>query len=1572
MLNLTQTAIRLYRQIFGTPELTGQQADGIETVLDGYTAIAVTEACFTEVAALGNSFTEQGAALAWLSEQQRVNTNLFDQKLSVQQADSARGALASAIGVTLSGHRSTVFLNAQDMAACQDLLALAVGRRLPLVMHLDNRLLAVQGNSSGSGHEVFHQLLDSGVFVLFASNVQEAVDFTLIARHVAEITLTPAVVVIDGNETALSAQDVRLPSAELIKQFIGRADEKINSPTMAQKQLFSEQRNRLHQWFDLDNPVLQGMMLDPQIYALGSAAKKVYFDDLIEKTLENAFSHYTKLTGRKYSALSTYALKKADIIIVAQGSAIETVKTLSDVLSTHKLNIDKIKVGVIGLHSLRPFNSTQLIDLLSKNKCTSGQVVVLERMDVPLADDGALMREIRAAIQKKNVPDSLPELHSIIYGLGGADLNLADLHTLCREIKSNKLQGRYLGIAFNTELLNTDKTKEQHPKRQVLMDTLLRYYPQISHLGINAADKKLPLFADKSKDSKIHNSFLSIAVSYPNKEDADTAYAMELAGFLHKLNGHYLRSFISPSWQQWSTRQTDYVIQSDKPCDTGCSSLVNFCIVLSADAKSILSACQRLNKNGHLLFTDNGQFDKLINSRDGRQNWADCLTLIDNNNLTLYRINASVSDCFENVDEAVSIQKIQWEKILGLLVGLLQSADKLNIKTRKIVSIRQSFLNHFSTEFSQQTQDMLGVFFKQTMENIKTFDSHSVLKDNQLNGLSDSRKSFKIIPEMVEKFGQADGSSNNDYDSLPRFWDQVGVLQQAGELKQLTADPYLASGTLPSLTAAFNNISKHRTSSTIPVFNAQDCTACGACWVNCPDSAIAVVALTPKVLIETAIRSTGADALRQVTSKLASQIAKRLRLAVQNEDIGISTAGNLLNDAMYWLKEKSGLPQERLQSIQADFEKAYPAIAELSISVTNLLFTSQENKENGSGELFSLVINPESCKTCGLCVELCEPGALQTPVNENAQADNRITNYSQQWNIWQRTPDTLSATIERLINEKSMHTGAALMLSRHNAFALSGGDHGEPASGEKIAMRQLLSAVEYHQQPLLFRFISELEHLRDGLKQEINASLSEALPTDNLSLLAEKLSDVKNRQIDLNALLENHSQVMDSAAIDAVKIREYVNYVLQINELHWKLSQGTYGLGRARYSLCITSSSIASWAGTFPYNPFHVPVNIDISGESAQIAAGLVQGQVNDLLSVISLKRKAKASIGTRSVAKSTKQTEILDQLQWSDLTDEEQQICPPLLLVGGDDLLGGQGFSQVSSLLNGSYPVKIVVFSELDSGLVGDGLHELKLTNHYDSRNNLAMMAMSQRNAYVAQTSIADNSHLQQSVHDLLNISSPGLLRIHTPSPLRHGFEPQFCIRQAQLAVTTRMFPLFSYNPQKEGIFGSRLSLQGNSDIEQDWVKDEDNKVLTPIDWAINESRFQAHFSPLAANAPSPVEFLDWLNLSELEQIKKTPFIIKEEEKIAVSNDFAKMVINQQQSWRTLQELAGIVTPFTDYVEKCVEQRLEAEHQAELDSLRVEYEAKLAQLEENYNSQTHTKIRDQLLGLAGYDAGNL
>ncbi len=1535
MLNFTETAIRLYRQLFGSPELAGQLPDGIDTVLDGHTAIAVTEAGITETAVLGSSFLEQGAALAWLAEQQRVSSNFFNQRLSIQDAESARAALAVVMGLTQSGHRSTVFLDAADLSGCQDLLQNAAARKLPLVIHVSQRLSSIN-NSIGAGHDAVHQAMDSGCALLFASNIQEAVDYTLIARHIAEQSLVPVIVAMDGSETALSVQDVRLPSAELVKQFIGQAQDLIESPTAVQKQLFSEHRCRIPRWHDLDKPVLQGSLQNSDIAALGDSARKIYFDAHLSDILSNAFSKFAYLSGRRYSSVSEYRLKKADLVFIAQGSAVETIRTLSDIFNKQKKSADKVKIAVIGLHVLRPLNSQQLADLLNTITQVNKPIIVLERMQVPLADDGPLMRELRALLQKSSDRFNA-KLHSVIYGLGGMTLNLSDLKQLCLDIKAqpDSFKGRYLGVSF------TAGSSQQYPKRQVMLDTLQRYYPEMSALGIRAPLKQIePVSAH-----------ISVAIDYGQGNEADIAYAMELSSLLYKLSKQSVRTGVSEQWYQWAGRSVDCVFQAEAPCQAGNMAGTDYTILLSPDVRALKSACQKINAQGSLFIIGSLSEQAVLKARNLFQ---ECLSLINDKQLTLY-YPETVSDRFSD-----------WEQALALLFARLVRQERIKVKSRKIFKARKDILHIGNMEESAQEQ--LIELFKATYNSfseLAVFDLQLWLQklyaDTDRTALTANNLSENenTVPDMVQRFGQA----SERYDSLPRFWDQVGILHQSGEQDQLSADPYLSTATIPPLSATFNTMDSYRervyaNDSRVPYFDARNCTACGACWANCPDSAIATVAIHPKALIDTSIQMTGADALRQVSSKLAARMARQCR----NNDIMPTHAGELMDDAFIWLREKSGLPEERLQAISANFEKASPAIAELPLVVSEQFFYAREKQQNDSGEFFSLVINPDTCKGCGLCVELCSENNEAAALSNSSEVN--LSLYKKQWQIWQQTPDTSSETIEHLL-KGDFASSAALMLSRHNAFSLSGGDLAEPGAGDKIALRQILAATEYHQQPLLYQFVAELERYRDELKQEINSSLSEALPTDNLEQLSVRLSDVKTRQIDLNELLDGSSPGSSDTAVDATRIRQLVNLVIELNELIWKLTEGGYGLGRSRYSLCITSESIASWAGGFPNNPFHVPVNIDVSGESAALAAGLVNGQVNDVLQAVSLMRQARAFVDSRYA----KNTRHLKQLQWQDLTADEQKLCPPLLLVGGDDILANHGFSQIALLLNSYYPVKIVIFNEQDGGLLSEGLSELKLNAHADARSSLAMMAMSQRQAYVAQTSIADNSHLQTSVHELLQCRGPGLLCVYTPSPRRHGFKPEQTLAQAQRALKSRIYPLFRYNPQLEGVFGSRINLEANVD---------DEGLISPVLWAINEQRFKAHIRPLPASATLPVELNDWLKLSSEEQLTKTPFYLyqtdelSEPQKLEISKDFAHWILRQQQQWQTLLELAGIETPFTDYVEKCVAERLNTEHQQELDALHAEYETKIAQINAAYEQQTHTKIRNQLLNLAGFDPGKL
>ncbi len=70
-------------------------------------------------------------------------------------------------------------------------------------------------------------------------------------------------------------------------------------------------------------------------------------------------------------------------------------------------------------------------------------------------------------------------------------------------------------------------------------------------------------------------------------------------------------------------------------------------------------------------------------------------------------------------------------------------------------------------------------------------------------------------------------------------------------------------------------------------------------------------------------------------------------------------------------------------------------------------------------------------------------------------------------------------------------------------------------------------------------------------------------------------------------------------------------------------------------------------------------------------------------------------------------------------------------------------------------------------------------------------------------------------------------------------------------------------------------------------------------------------------------------------------------------------------ENWRTLQELAGVVTPFTAAVEAEIRTAVAAEHKAELDGLKQESDAEIKAIREQTQAEIAAQIRSRLLALA-------
>lgn len=1360
MPSFSNSALRLFQRFFST---SPPPKAAIKTVLDGNTAVAAIEVCLAEAAGLGASFPAEVTAFAWQTEQLRRGQNCFGKTLTGRDSEDARGAVAAAIGLSMSGARATAFLSSPDLMQIQDLLVSAVGRHLPLVLHLSNRTIAGHAGALGSGHKAYYLSADSGFFMLHATNVQEAVDLSLVARRVAELTLIPGLVAMDGEQTALAAQDVSLPHPDLVRKFVGDPDELITAPTPAQKFLFGETRRRVPRWHDPDRAVMHGALQGPETWALGSVAKHPYFTHHLGEILDAAFAELSEQIGRNLGPISTYKIDNAQIVLVAQGATVETLENIADYMRDKQ----SLKVGVLGIRCLRPFPAALIAKHLQKKRI----VAVLERADAPMASDPPLMRQVRASLVQalENTKLKFPRFRSVVYGLGGYPLRSADLIKLCEDLEE-KGRGRiFLGIEFA-------RASSLYPKRQVLLDSLRRNYPHINELGLKSETACPDLRPEGALTVAIHQM----------SEQGEKGLAAEAAVLLQRLKGGSIRSLPGLLRERWASGWLDIFTYAPENLRQPGDDLTIDVTVLTEPLR-LTQAIGRLRKGGILL---------AVSTLDEETFWQSLSPVlreeVQSQEIRLFLINTSV---------------------LGGLFATL--SELLDIKTRRILSTYEdSFPKTEAAERLQAFQTGL-----KSSQEIKTPVKTTVLTN--FLGKTDE------VPLAVRYLAR----NRDTYDSLPRFWDQVGVLYRNGETNEMMPNPYLAMGIIPPLSSTFRDISGAR--EMLPVFDPNACTGCGQCWIRCPDSAMASLVISPKALIDAGIKLAKADSLRMAASKLT----KRLHSLAREPEKCFNTAGELIQAAFSELKDK--LPEQVPAAIDAVIQK----IGELPIARTQPFFYDSEHYQYDTGELFSLVINPDACKACGLCVDACQDGALSRvpQTKENLQQAQLI------WRLWEQLPDTSGQSVERA--REKIGNMPAILLSRHCQLSLAGGDNSEAGSGEKLAVRLALAVTEYHQQPLMNDFLKQIVTTREQVITHIRESIAQALPTE---VLTDNLDGI-------NELLDNTQDLIESS-----HLRRLVKLSQALAKLEWQLSEGEQGLGRARYSLAIAGKRLTTWAGTWPHNPFQVPVAIDMNGETAQLASGLLAGQLRAATEGIALLREAR-----QALEQPTAQKPI--SLEWQDLTKEEQQFCSPLLLLGNEEVFGG-----IEQLLNTDLPLKVIILSDFKT-------------------NEIGLTALLQpSNAYIVQTSLANTEHFMKNIKAALAYAGPALIHIHAPNPESNGFASDQTIIQAKNALKSHTFPLFSYDPNRQGVFGSRISLEGNPEYEE-------NHQDTTI-------------------------------------------------------------------WKILQELAGIVTPFTAKVEAKLKQEIAAEHQAELDALKQEYETRIEKLQAEMEIEMAERVKNRLMNLAGYN----
>ena len=283
------------------------------------------------------------------------------------------------------------------------------------------------------------------------------------------------------------------PERELIEEYLGRPDDIIDTPTPAQRIIYGEKRRRIPELWDVDNPVMAGLVQNQDAYMQSVAAQRPFFFDHIADLSQQAFADFGSLAGRHYSPVATYRCDDADYLLLGQGSVIPSAEAVADYLRETR----KLKVGVVNLTMFRPFPAAEISRVIKGRQ----GVAVLERLDQPLAADLPLMREIRATLSKaiengkakKHTPypdletyrdlREIPALYSGSFGLGSRDLQPEGLIGAIENMlpEGGHKKHFYLSIDFIREQALT-------PKQDIHQQTIEECYPGVRQLAIRGSE----------------------------------------------------------------------------------------------------------------------------------------------------------------------------------------------------------------------------------------------------------------------------------------------------------------------------------------------------------------------------------------------------------------------------------------------------------------------------------------------------------------------------------------------------------------------------------------------------------------------------------------------------------------------------------------------------------------------------------------------------------------------------------------------------------------------------------------------------------------------------------------------------------------------------------------------------------------------------------------------------------------------------------------------------------------------------------------------------------------------------
>ncbi len=307
--------------------------------------------------------------------------------------ESEHSALSACLGSSAAGARTFTATAGQGLELMHEVLYVASGMRLPIVMAVANRALSSPLSVWGD-HSDAMAVRDTGWIQIFTENGQEVVDQTICAFRIAEHAkvMLPVMVHLDGFNLSHVIEPIEMPSEEDVSDFL---------PVLQNPLTLHPSR-----------PVAMGDFAPPVVYSEVKWAQEQAMM-AVKPTILEIWEEFARKFGREYKPVECYKCEGAKTLLFTMGSFSETAMTAVD-----KLRDAGVDIGLIRLRLWRPFPFEEFRAAVKDAET----LLVLDRCISSGGPGGPVASELKAALYNEA---KKPKIVSFIGGLGGRDITVA-------------------------------------------------------------------------------------------------------------------------------------------------------------------------------------------------------------------------------------------------------------------------------------------------------------------------------------------------------------------------------------------------------------------------------------------------------------------------------------------------------------------------------------------------------------------------------------------------------------------------------------------------------------------------------------------------------------------------------------------------------------------------------------------------------------------------------------------------------------------------------------------------------------------------------------------------------------------------------------------------------------------------------------------------------------------------------------------------------------------------------------------------------------------------------------------